>query len=86
MSLQSIEKSSLCYTVGPYCLSILYILVCICQSQSPSLSLPPFSPLVTISLKNSVFSLPCGLGTVLFFIPSRKSSVFVWFIFREVEK
>ena len=27
---QDIEYSSLCYTVGPCCLSILYILVCIC--------------------------------------------------------
>ena len=28
--LQDIEHGSLCYTVGPYCLSILYIVVCIC--------------------------------------------------------
>ena len=28
--LQDIEYSSLCYTVGPSCLSILYIVVCIC--------------------------------------------------------
>ena len=34
-SLQSIEQSSLCCTVGPYLLSILYIVVCRCQSQSP---------------------------------------------------
>ena len=27
--LQDIEYSSLCYTVGPCCLSILYIVVCI---------------------------------------------------------
>ena len=27
---QDIEYSSLCYTVGPCCLSILYIIVCIC--------------------------------------------------------
>ena len=27
---QDIEYSSLCYTVGPYCLFILYIKVCIC--------------------------------------------------------
>ena len=27
---QDIEHSSLCYTVGPCCLSILYIVVCIC--------------------------------------------------------
>ena len=28
--LQDIKYSSLCYTVGPCCLSILYIVVCIC--------------------------------------------------------
>ena len=28
--LQDTEYSSLCYTVGPCCLSILYIIVCIC--------------------------------------------------------
>ena len=39
-SLRSTEKSSLCYTVGPYQLSILYIVACICQSQSPNSSLP----------------------------------------------
>ena len=27
--LQDIEYSSLCYTVGPCCLSILYVVVCI---------------------------------------------------------
>ena len=27
---QDIEHSSLCYTVGPCCLSILYTIVCIC--------------------------------------------------------
>ena len=27
---QDIESSSLCYTVGPCCLSILYIIGCIC--------------------------------------------------------
>ena len=32
-------RSSLCYTVDPYWLSILYKIVC--QSQSPNLSLPP---------------------------------------------
>ena len=36
---QITEYSSLCYTVGPCCLSILYIVVCICQSQTPDLSL-----------------------------------------------
>ena len=28
--LQDIEYSSLCYTVGPCCLPILYIVACIC--------------------------------------------------------
>ena len=42
--LQNIEQSSLCYTVGPYYLSILYIAVCICLSQPPNLSLPPPFP------------------------------------------
>ena len=41
-SLQSIEQSSLCYTVDSYQLFILYIVVCICQSQSPNLCLPHF--------------------------------------------
>ena len=38
--LQDIEYSSLCYTVGHCCLSVLYILVCICLPQTPNLSLP----------------------------------------------
>jgi len=45
----TIEKSSLCYIVGLYYLFILYIIECICQSQSPILSLPP-SPLITMIL------------------------------------
>ena len=48
--LQSIEQSSLCYTVGPRWLPILYTAMCTCQSQTPSLSLSPHpSGLVTIS-------------------------------------
>ena len=39
-SLQSIEQSSLCYTVGPYLLSVSFIVVCICQSQSSNLFAP----------------------------------------------
>ena len=40
---EDIEYSSLCCTVGAYCLSILCIIVCICSSQTPhpSLSRPP---------------------------------------------
>ena len=35
---QSIQSSSLCYTAGSHQLSILYIVVYICQSQSPNSS------------------------------------------------
>ena len=35
-SLQSTELSSLCYTAGSYQLSILHMVVYICQSQSPN--------------------------------------------------
>ena len=45
---QDIEYSSLCYTVGPCCLSIFYIVVCV--SANPKLliytSPNPLSPLV----------------------------------------
>ena len=39
--LQDVEYSSLCYTLGP-CLSVLCIVVCICESQTPDLSSSPF--------------------------------------------
>ena len=42
--LHDIEYSSLCNTVDP-CLSALYIVVCICYSQTPNLS-PPTAPTV----------------------------------------
>ena len=32
---QDIEYSSLCYTIEPCCLSILYMIVCICPSLDP---------------------------------------------------
>ena len=35
-----IGYSPLCYTVGPCCLCILYVMVCICQPQTPNLSFP----------------------------------------------
>ena len=47
--LQSIEYSCLCCVAGSYQLSILYIVVCTCQSKSPSLSLPTY-PMVAINL------------------------------------
>ena len=43
--LQNIKQSSLCYTIGPCWLSILYTVVCICQSQTPNLPLPATFPL-----------------------------------------
>ena len=57
-SLHSTEQISLCYTVGPCCLSILYIVVCICQSQPPNLSLlPHIFPLVNINSVSKSLSL-----------------------------
>ena len=44
----NMEYSSLRYTAGPCCLSILRLRVCICWPQPPNLSLPhPTSPLAT---------------------------------------
>jgi len=48
--LQNIEYSSLCYTVGPCWLSVLYIVVCTRKSQTLSLSLPSLFPLVVMNL------------------------------------
>ena len=42
---QDIKCDSLCYTVGPCCLSILYIIVCIGQPQTPTPLLPCPPPL-----------------------------------------
>ena len=36
MALQNIEDSSLCYTLGPGCLCILNVIVCIYQTQTSS--------------------------------------------------
>ena len=40
--LQDIEYGSLCSTIALCCLSIIYIVVCVCYSQIPNLSLPSF--------------------------------------------
>ena len=63
--LQSIEQSSLCYTVGPCWLSILNIAVGTCQSQTPGLFLHLFwqgflktQPLHVLQ-SNPVPMLPC---------------------------
>ena len=45
MPLQGIEQSSMCYTVGPYQVPILSIVVYICQSSQ---FIVPFFPLVTL--------------------------------------
>ena len=56
--LQDSEYSSLCYTVGPCCSSILYIGVYI-LIQTPNLSLPTPTPLVTIICFH-MLSIICG--------------------------
>ena len=56
-SLQSIEQSSLCYTIGSHQLSILYIVVYICQSKSPNSSHPPYPTLVSMCLFSTSVSL-----------------------------
>ena len=38
--LHNIEHSSLCCTAGPCCFSVLYIVECICEAQTPELAAP----------------------------------------------
>ena len=38
---QDIKYSSLCYTIGPCCFSILCVIFFLCQSQTQFISLPP---------------------------------------------
>ena len=52
-----VKQSTLCYTTGSHWLSILYIVVYICQSQSPDLSHFPHPPLVSIRLFSTSVSL-----------------------------
>ena len=60
--LQDIKCRSLCYTVGPCWLSILYIVVYVCQAQAPNVFPPPLSP-----LGNCVFVFyVCGSFSVLY--------------------
>ena len=55
-SLQSIEDSSLYYTIGPCWLSIFYIVVCVCSSQAPDLSLPIYLfPLVILNFVSDFY-------------------------------
>ena len=69
--LQSIEKSLLYYIVGTYQLSILYIVVCICQLEFPSLSLPLYSLVIISQLSTYATLLILFLSLVLkiFFSP-----------------
>ena len=48
---QAIEYSCLCSTVGPCCLSILHVIVCICSSQTPNPSLPHPHCLIKLLMK-----------------------------------
>ena len=52
--LRSIEQSSLCYPVGLYQLSVLYLVVGTDQSHSPSLPSPPYSLATRILFSTSV--------------------------------
>ena len=57
-SLQSIEDSSLYYTIGPCWLSILYIVVCVCvcSSQALDLCLPIYLfPLVILNFVSDLY-------------------------------
>ena len=55
--LQDIEHGPPFHTPGP-CSSVLYIAVCICYSQTPSLSLPhPLAPLIAVNLFSMSVSL-----------------------------
>ena len=44
--LQDIEQSSLCYTVGLHCLSVLYTIVCICDSIFRFFKIPYISSII----------------------------------------
>ena len=60
------ELSSLCYTVGPCWLFILYIVVCICSSQTPNLPLPSIFSFLkncqTVSKVAAPFHIPLSNG------------------------
>ena len=58
--LQGIEYSSPCYPVGSCCLSILYTVACICQSQTPNLS--PLLVTVGFLGGSMVKNLPANAG------------------------
>ena len=73
----NIEYSSLCYIVGP-CFFILYVVVCICQSQICNLSLPHCLPnLAIINLFSMLVSLVLFINKFLciFFLLSLSISL-----------
>ena len=80
MPVQGIEQSFLCYTVGPYQLPILYIVVYICQSWQ---FIPPFFPLATLFVSISVRHF-CSVSKfiyILFFFGSTYKWYHMKFVF-----
>ena len=64
--LQDIEYCYLCYVIGPYCLSLLYIVVYIVNPKFLIYPFSPSSPLVTVilfsmSMSSSLARLLCEL-------------------------
>ena len=80
---RKVKQSSLSNTAGSQQLSILFILVYICQSQSPSSSYLPFPPSVSICLfSTSVFLfLPCKLVHLYGFSNSTYMHSYTIFVF-----
>ena len=78
---QSTEQGALCQTVSSYQLSVLYIAVCICQSQSPNLSILPSQGIVIFFF----FFYPC---TAILVVSERKQrlrcTVFFFFLSRSL--
>ena len=71
---QSLEEGSLCRAVGSHELSAVYIVLCICQSQSES----PCSPIPSFGRRkfvcficDSVSALPVSSSLPFFWIPQR---------------
>ena len=61
----------MCYTVGYCCFSILLIVVCICSSQTPDLSLP-HSPFADHKFVFNVYESTCFINkfTCIIFLDS----------------
>ena len=62
--------------VGPYWFSILHIVMCICSSQPPNLSLAHFSPSVIISIFLSLWVCLCFVNKLIYII-SKKFNIWV---------